>query len=140
MDLKPTGRPRTRSLFLRVLFLWVFLFIGAAVFLDPAGDARSSGFTSLSEPESLAVDPSGRWIYAGFFSGADILSFAVSGRRVGPSPMSRTRSGWNPFSTAVDPSGTALYSNNEFANTLTRYEPGNGYLAPTPIQSVPTGH
>jgi DNA-binding beta-propeller fold protein YncE len=55
-------------------------------------------------------------------------------------PVSRAFPSRNPFSIAVDPSGTALYSNNDFANTLTRYELGNGYLVPTPIQSVSTGY
>ena len=99
-----------------------------------------SPFPAGLVPESLAVDPTGKFAYVANLKSLSFSFFgAVSAFGIGsngaltPVPGSPFPAGFNPHSVAVDHTGKFAYVANEFSNNVSAFSIGsNGALTPVP--------
>jgi DNA-binding beta-propeller fold protein YncE len=98
-----------------------------------------SPFPAGLVPESLAVDPTGKFAYVANLSSFTSGFGAVSAFSIGsngaltPVPGSPFPAGFHPLSVTVDPIAKFAYVANEFDNNVSAYSIGsNGALTPVP--------
>jgi lactonase family protein with 7-bladed beta-propeller len=109
--------------------------IGSGGALTPV---PGSPFPAGDTPDSVAVDPTGRFAYVVNVAISGQLG-AVSAFSIGPNgaltpvPGSPFPAGFGTISVTVDPTGKFVYVPNEFGNDLSAYSIGsNGALTPVP--------
>jgi 6-phosphogluconolactonase len=95
--------------------------------------ALPAGFNGINTSAELAIDPSGRSLYASNRGADDIAVFAIKkdGRL---SPIEHQSSGGkNPRGFGIDPTGRFLVAGNQGTNSLVvfRLNPESGSLQPT---------
>ena len=121
--------------------------IGATGALTPV---TGSPFPTGIEPESVAVDLSGRFVYVANEGNFPASNGSVSAYRIGengvltPVPGSPFSAGFTarsqPTSVAIDPFGRFVYVANYGANVVSAYRIGaNGGLTPVTGSPFPTG-
>jgi 6-phosphogluconolactonase len=98
-----------------------------------------SPFQAGLDPESLAVDPLGKFAYVANLNSNVPGSGTVSAFSIGangaltPVPGSPFPAGFAPHSVTVDPAGKFAYVANEFSNNISAYSISpNGALTPVP--------
>ncbi len=100
-----------------------------------------NGAILVDGTDSVAVDPSDRYVYAANEGNNTVSQFTISsdGTLAAMSPVT-VASGSEPWSIVVDPSGRYVYVANKGDNTVSQYTIGvGGALIPMSPASVPAG-
>jgi 6-phosphogluconolactonase len=127
----PTGR------FAYIVNVTVSGQLGAvsAFSIEPNGaltPVPGSPFSAGSFPEALAIDPTGKFLYAAGSSSVTAFSIGPNGALT-PVPGSPFPAGFGTISVTVDPTGKFVYVPNEFGNDISAYSIGaDGDLTPVP--------
>jgi 6-phosphogluconolactonase (cycloisomerase 2 family) len=137
-----------------------FAYVTNAPFLPSAGNVSGytinptsgaltpvsgSPFPAGAEPDSVAVDPGGKFVYVANVSSSDVSGYTINPTTGALTPMSGSPfSSKSPVSVAVDPSGKFVYvANNDFPyiGTVSAYEvnPTTGALTPVSGSPFPAG-
>jgi 6-phosphogluconolactonase len=74
-----------------------------------------------ARPESLAFDPTGRFVYVAGFSGDGITAISVNAAGLPSSFIGTIAAGTNPTSIKLDPTGKFLYVTNATDDTVSRF-------------------
>jgi 6-phosphogluconolactonase (cycloisomerase 2 family) len=83
-----------------------------------SGSPLSTG----SSPESLAIDPAGRFLYAANVTGAnEVTSFSITPSNGMLTAVSSVGSGTFPLNIVVDPAGQFAYAANQNSNNVSVY-------------------
>ena len=110
--------------------------------IGPGGGLAENGSTLAgTNPESLAVDPSGRYVYVANFGDGTLSQFSVtaSGALLPMTPPT-VPAGSQPGAITVDPWGRSAYAANQLGDSISQYLVGiDGALAPMETATVPTG-
>ncbi len=117
--------------------------IGLDGTLSSLGAALATGVT----PNTVAVDPTGRFAYVANFgsdvglpgSGTTVSQYTIGAD--GALTLNGTATtGLNPYSVAIDPSGQYAYVTNQGSNSVSQFTVGaDGKLTPMSTLSVPSG-
>jgi 6-phosphogluconolactonase (cycloisomerase 2 family) len=93
----------------------------------------SPSYTGGSNPQTMAVDPSGKFVLVANISSSNVSVFSIDSvlgvlTPVSGSPFS---AGTNPYAVAVHPSGKFVYVTNQFSQNITAYslDAGTGALS-----------
>ncbi len=100
-----------------------------------------NGTILVDGTQSVAVDPSDRYVYAANMGNNTVSQFVISsgGTLAAMSPVT-VAAGLEPWSIVVDPSGKYVYVVNKGDNTVSQYTIGSGgALTPISPDSVPAG-
>ena len=100
-----------------------------------------SPFAAGNLPSSVAVDPSGRFVYVVNEASNDVSGYRIN-KDGGLTPLSESpfRVGIDPHEVAVDPAGKFLYVVNAVDNNVSGFRiDGDGALIPTFEFAVPNG-
>src|SRR6266487_5803447 len=85
-------------------------------------------------PDSITVDPAGRWLYVAHGDASSIVAFSIDpiGGGLKPAPISRTATGDYPVSATIDAAGRFLYVSTMVADAIEAYaiNSTNAALAP----------
>ena len=91
----------------------------------------------------LAVDPTGRFLYAANTTSNDIVGYSIDGNTGTLTPLASSpfAGGSGPERLAIAPTGTLLYATNGNSNTISGYalNTNTGALTPLPGSPTPTG-
>ncbi len=101
-----------------------------------------SPLATQTQPESLAVDPAGRFLFAaGVTAGNDLSSYAITPSTGALTLASSAAAGDFPLSVAVDPAGNFVYVANEDSNDVSAYSINatTGALTAVPGSPFPAG-
>jgi 6-phosphogluconolactonase (cycloisomerase 2 family) len=102
-----------------------------------------SPFAAGSQPESVTVDPSDRFVYVTNFGSNNISGYTItaSSGALTPIPGSPFAAGTAPFSVTVDPSGRFTYVANQRSNNISGYTitASSGVLTPIAGSPFPAG-
>jgi 6-phosphogluconolactonase len=93
-----------------------------------------SPFLTGTAPDAVAMDPSGRFLFALFGSSKTLVTYRVSSSGVLSKLSSVSAAGVGRL--AVDPIGTFLFLSSGSSTTTFRINPVSGVLVPTSIASV----
>jgi 6-phosphogluconolactonase (cycloisomerase 2 family) len=90
-----------------------------------------------SNPESLAVDPAGRYVYAANVAANEIASYSITPASGALSPLSAVGAGTLPINLVVDPSGQFVYAANYNSGDISAYSVDAATGALTPVAGSP---
>jgi len=101
-----------------------------------------AGFSGRNDAAEIAIDPSGKFLYASNRGHDSIVAYSIHPRRGTLKKVAAVRTGGKePRSFAIDPSGKFLLAENQLSNTIVefRIDRATGKLTPTgEILSVPS--
>jgi 6-phosphogluconolactonase (cycloisomerase 2 family) len=81
-----------------------------------------SPLSTDTSPESLAVDPAGRFLYAANVTAAnEVTSYSITPSSGALTPASSIGSGTFPLNIVIDPAGQFAYVANENSNDISVY-------------------
>jgi trimeric autotransporter adhesin len=103
-----------------------------------------------SEPNAVAIDPTGGFVYVANWNGASLSQYAIGTGGV-LTALGTIASGNEPASVTVDPTGQYVYAANLADNTVSQYTIGTGGVltslgtvaagsSPISVTVDPTGH
>jgi 6-phosphogluconolactonase (cycloisomerase 2 family) len=112
--------------------------IGATGALTPIA---GSPFAAGAGPFSVAVDPTGRFVYVANQFSANVSAYSINGATGALTPISGSpfAAGTNPFSVVVHPTGKFLYVVNIVSGNVSAYSINAATGALTPISGSPFG-
>ena len=91
-----------------------------------------------SSPESLAVDPAGRFLYAANVTGAnEVTSYSITPSSGALTVASTVGSGTFPLNVVIDPAGQFAYVANQNSNDISVYAVNSTTGALTPVPGSP---
>jgi 6-phosphogluconolactonase len=100
------------------------------------GQLRHNGYQIVgSSPESVAVEPRGKYVYVTNSDSSSISAFVIDGTgRLTAIAGSPFMDGGNPLSIAIDPTGSFLFTANSGSGNVTAYsvDPATGALSEIP--------
>jgi 6-phosphogluconolactonase (cycloisomerase 2 family) len=80
-----------------------------------------SPFAVGSNPQSLVVDPAGRYVFASNVAANQVATYSITPASGALTLVSSTAAGLLPTAMAIDPSGQFLYAANFNSNTVSAY-------------------
>jgi 6-phosphogluconolactonase (cycloisomerase 2 family) len=83
--------------------------------------STKTDYTTGSLPFSVAVDPTGRFLYVANYSSATVSMFVINQTNGTLNTKTDYTTGTNPYSVAVDPTGRFLYVANYSSNTVSMF-------------------
>lgn len=87
-----------------------------------SGTCVGDNFPAGTSPKSVAVDPSGRYVYVANSGTNDISAYTISASTGALTPIANYGAGTSPVSIAVDPTGRFAYAANaDTANNVYAY-------------------
>lgn len=105
-----------------------------------SGNSTIDNFAAGTSPETLAVDPAGRFLYTANFNGQNVSGFAINAVSgiLTPVPGINFNAGTAPWGVTADPTGRFLYATNYYSGDISAYRINRLNGALTAIDADPS--